>query len=423
MLKNLKLGTMKIKTSLLIAVWVITWNCLSAQELSEEQLRFLGNSAVSLGIDSISPSDEFSTVQSEIGNKRMVLIGEFNHGSKEVFLIRNELIKYLHQQAGFDVILFEAGIGELIHPEFNKDQFSPAQLTSGFFGPWRTKEFRGLMQYIKENKLSIAGFDAQRTGRSFETILSAAANDAKLDVETYEDLETQFGTLKSILPNRKIEYNDSLKEQTLKLIDGYEKVYNQLLLSKLSLSLKKSLLILKTIQNRIGFLTYMLEFKIDQDWNKRWAARDSMMADNVKWLAETIYSGKKIIVVGHNFHISKYNEKEQVMGEYLLPHYSNDMYSIGIYAKTGTFLSNYGHEETMKPSDSLNLDIKHIINALKNEVNFLPIPKEKQPGSEWLFQAIITNDTFVDLSNSNTTVLSENYDGLILLQHISTPDK
>ncbi|HEV7783653.1 MAG TPA: hypothetical protein VGO58_20420 [Chitinophagaceae bacterium] len=54
----------------------------------------------------------------------MVLIGEPNHGSKEIFLLRNSLIKFLHESHGFDIILFESGIGELIRADISKDQLT-----------------------------------------------------------------------------------------------------------------------------------------------------------------------------------------------------------------------------------------------------------------------------------------------------------
>ena len=38
------------------------------------------------------PDNVFDHVKAEIGDKKFILIGEFNYGSKEVFLVRNELI-------------------------------------------------------------------------------------------------------------------------------------------------------------------------------------------------------------------------------------------------------------------------------------------------------------------------------------------
>ncbi|WP_353056736.1 erythromycin esterase family protein [Paenibacillus polysaccharolyticus] len=35
--------------------------------------------------------------------------------------------------------------------------------------------------------------------------------------------------------------------------------------------------------------------------------RDRVMADNLTWLAKTVYPNEKMIVWGHNYHIRKHN--------------------------------------------------------------------------------------------------------------------
>ncbi|MEM7297913.1 MAG: erythromycin esterase family protein [Bacteroidota bacterium] len=324
---------------------------------------------------------------------------------------------------GFEVILFESGIGELILADLHQDKLSSTQMTYGFFSGWRTKEFGELMEYIKAENLSLAGFDVQRTGGSFKHVLRDIGTAAKLDTTLFVDLESRFGALKPLLTNRRIEYNDSIALLTNNLIHDYEQVYDHLLETDQPLPIKKSLLTLRALQNRKDYLRYMLDFKKDMDWNKRWAARDSLMANNLVWLSENIYQNRKIIVIGHNYHISQFSENEEAMGEFLLRKYPDDMYSIGVYTKTGTYLGNYGNEKEMSGPDENQLDIKHCIAAIGHELSFLPIPEKRTKGEEWLYEEIITSDTFVDLSNSNSIILSKHFDALLLLQNSSPPEK
>ena len=262
-------------------------------------------------------------------------------------------------------------------------------MTYGFFGGWRTSEFRELMTYVKSEEVSIAGFDVQRTGGSFNPLLSKLSISANIDSIYYHHLETNYGILKKQLSNWKIKFSDSLQFKVEEIIQDYEEVYFKILNSSESHSLKKSLLILKTIENRVDYLNYMLQFKIDKNWNKRWATRDSLMADNIEWLSRNIYRNKKIIVVGHNFHISKYNEKENVMGEFLKSKFKNKMYSIGVYARSGKYLDNYGKEEILTEPDNSNIDIKHIIKAVGNKMSFITIPEKPINGDEWMRKPII----------------------------------
>lgn len=412
---------MPLPLKLVAILLILLSSNINGQVLSTDQRAFLDQYAVDLSGSELL--DGFAQIKSEIEDKRFVLIGEFNHGSKEVFLLRNKLIAYLNDSCGFHVLLFESGIGELIDSDFNKAVISPKQMTYGLLGGWRTKEFEQLMELVKDRQLSMAGFDVQRTGRSFERILDGVAVTSNIDTTLFYNLENRFGQLKSLLSNRRVSYHDSIRLKTNHLIADYDQLYVALMEVEAMTSVKQILLALKTVQNRVRYLTYMLDFKEGNDWNKRWAARDSLMAENVTWLAENIYPNQKIIVIGHNFHISKHNEKEEVMGEFLLRKYPDQMYSIGVYAKSGSYLGNYGDENEMTVAAAEQLDIKHIIEALNVEVSYLHIPKQRTVGDEWLYQKIITNDTFVDLSNSNSVNLSKYFDGLLLLQNVSIPEK
>lgn len=397
--------------------------CLQGQSLTIDQQKFLKEHALPIALKADAKQYSWKGVLESIQDKRIVLIGEFNHGSKEVFQIRNELIRELHDSLDFDVILFESGIGEQIYGEYNKDSLTSAQMTYGLFGPWRTKEFRELMEFVQTENIAIAGFDIQRTGGSFVKLLDEIAIPIALDSAFLRDLEAQFGKLRKALPNRKVNL-DAVQQRTVDLMKQYISVYAKLQASVLPIPLEKSMLILQTLSNRIDYLEYMLAFKMDKNWNKRWAARDSLMADNVIWLADHIYPGKKLIIIGHNFHISRYNEKEEVMGEYLLPRYSDELYAIGIFAASGEYLNNYGKIEKMTAPDSSQLDIKHIISAMADKPIFLPVSSIAKTGaSAWLDEPVIINDTFIDLSNSNSMILRKSFDGLLLLDQVSVPEK
>lgn len=111
------------------------------------------------------------------------------------------------------------------------------------------------------------------------------------------------------------------------------------------------------------------------------------------------------------------------MGEFLKKEYGAEMYSIGVFAGSGSFANNQGAEERLKPISTDGIDIKQIINELNYKLGFLNIPKKEKKGLDWLFENIIINDTFIDLSNSNKMVLSKSFDGLIFIDKISLPEK
>lgn len=395
---------------------------VGAQQDTPLNLDFLKKEIKSIKVDSTYSNGNWNPVLKEVKNRRIVLLGELNHGSKEIFLSRNDLIKSLHKKHGFNTILFEFGIGELISIDIQKEQLSAKEMTNGLFGGWRTNEFIHLMNFVKSNNISISGFDVQRTGSDFENLLTNEAERIGLDSNTYSDLEKRFSEQKIKLTRRKAVY-DSLHYATSKLIEDYTLLKHSLEKIGIQEGAQTSNFIIKTIENRIAFLRYYLDFVKDKNWSKRWNARDFMMFSNIDWLLKTVYKNEKVIVVAHNFHISKFNEKEEVMGEYLKKAYDSEMYSIGVFAGKGSYYNNSGLEENLKPISKKGLDIKDIINKLNYKVGFLDIPKKASKNFNWLFKDIIINDTFIDLSGSNQMNLSKAFDGLIFIDSISPPKK
>lgn len=364
----------------------------------------------------ITQGDDFSKadwtgISGNITEKRLVLLGEFTHGANEIFEMQNSLIRYLHENHDFDVILFESGIGELIDLNEKKNELTPAELTYGFFGGWRNQSRRNLMDFIKEMDLSFAGFDSQRFGRSFQETLRKEAIRHTEDSLLYSDLEKQFTSVSSRL--RSLPY-DSIRVETEKLISDYERILEILEDNG------GDIIISRTILNRIEYLRYYLEFTQNGDWSARFGARESIMAENIIWLAENIFPNQKLIIMAHNYHISRKNEKESTMGEYLNDHYGDQMYSIASFASEGSYADNSGKPKSMEPPDTTQLDIKHIIEKLDGFCQYVPVKSNNVS----LFNRNLTlNDTFIDLWGTNEMVLSKHFDALVFLRKVSPPQK
>ena len=413
---------MMTKYKIFSVIILLSLSYTYGQGLTSNERKLIRQSAANIEVDSLYENGNWSQLLKQIKNKRIVLLGEFNHGSKEVYLSRNDLIKNLHEKLGFDVILFESGLGELAPMDIYRQKLSAQYMTVGLIGGWRTLEFENLMEYIKIKDISISGFDVQRSGGAFERFFEIVLKSKSIDTGLSRNLENRFNNIKKRLSSNTVPF-DSIQHSTLSLIEDYSRLQN-LLVSELNTEFDKKLVLAKkTITNRITFLKYQLDFKNDKNWSKRWKARDLAMAENIEWLIESLYPNRKIIIIGHNFHIAKYNENEEVMGEFLKRSYNADMYSIGVFAKAGNYFDNSGREKKMSPPDSKRLDIKHVINNLDGNLNFLDIHSQSKKGFNWLFKKLIINDTFIDLSNSNEMVLSKHFDGLLLLNSVSTPKK
>ncbi|REJ77952.1 MAG: hypothetical protein DWQ47_16480 [Acidobacteria bacterium] len=384
---------------------------------------FLADSKVSafdVEVDRDYRGGDWTPVLEKVRKKQIVLLGEFNHGSKEVFVTRNGLVKALHEKAGFDVILVESVIGEVAAIDIGREEINGPFLTLGFIGPWRTVEFRELMEFAKARNLSFAGFDVQRTGGSFGGLLSAEAKARRIDPVHFETLEDRFTAVSRELQNSKTEY-ETVRQKTLDLADAYEELDSMLWDRASDNKSRAYLLVRKTLANRIEYLRFRLQFLKDRDWSRRWKARDSAMADNVSWLIQNLYKDRKIIIIGHNFHIARHNGKEEVMGEFLAQKFGDRMYSLGTFAGNGSYFGNSGREARMSPPDGEKLDLKQIIGNLKGRVNFVDLGLENEANAVFSREMIVS-DTFIDLSGSKSMVLSKHFDGLILIDKVSPPE-
>lgn len=382
--------------------------------LSPTQIEWLRSNSEDIEVDETYQNGSWEPVIERMKDKRVIMLGEFSHGCQEIFQSRNDLIKVLHETLGIKVILFESGLGEVGTINLYKEEFSAAEMVRGLIGPWRNSHLVDLMQFVKDQQIAIGGYDIQRSGRQFVRLLNEVLAESGIRAL---HVENQYASIRSLLSNRNVEY-DSVSTPTLQLITQYESIAN-----KLASETKQDdriYLTLQTIQNRVDYLRYMLQFAEDKNWRLRWKARDEGMANNLEFISKTFYPEETILVIGHNFHIARYNEHEEVMGELLSFHDPKAIYTLGVFAGGGTYATNSGAETAMMPPDENTLDIKEVIKYLGGRVNFLPIGEfEKSPENAWLFQPLVINDSFIDLIGSNKLAPTKHFDGLLLLDKVT----
>lgn len=371
----------KVILALLLPLFILP---SPAQQLGKKQLKFLQKHAHTIQIDSSSNLVTLRSLNDVLKNKRIVLLGEFTHGAKEINQVKNALIKHLHEELDYNVLLLESGVGEVMGMETDRQAHAPQELLSmGLFGPWRTEEYLDLMSYLKNNdSLQVGGFDVQRSGQAFahylEEVMALIEPD---EVAIAEALEQDFGQFANSMRQNQLDSVMMSRKKTLdkNYLQFYQKITDHQKQLETQLSPLQVALTLKTIENRLSFLKYYFQFKKDNNYSKRWAARDSIMASNIIWFAEQVYPKEKIIISAHNFHIAKYNEKELVMGEILLEQYTNEMYSIGIFGGAGTLANNARKPEPLTPPTESN-DIKRFVNASPAENTFINIPQNPKKG-------------------------------------------
>lgn len=103
-------------------------------------------------------------------DKSIVLLGEVAHGIAEQNRIRVRLIKYLHQEHGFNVIAFESSLHDGYFTDKDVQKLDNIDVLKNALYPfWHTTDLVDLVDYMKQlyssdNPIHLAGFDIHSTG-------------------------------------------------------------------------------------------------------------------------------------------------------------------------------------------------------------------------------------------------------------------
>jgi hypothetical protein len=99
----------------IVLVSVITMSHSFAQSGAGLSQQWMDRNVYKIGGDSGTLS-EYQFLKHEIGNKRIVALGEATHGDGATFEARAQLINFLMSEMNFEVIIFEAGMFDLQIP-------------------------------------------------------------------------------------------------------------------------------------------------------------------------------------------------------------------------------------------------------------------------------------------------------------------
>lgn len=220
-----------------------------------------------------SLDEKWGFLKPVLQDKRIVALGESLHGVKEYNTYKLELIQYLHEELGFNVIALESDLAMNFIGNQYRDQISDTLLLKKLITPvWHTEQHLKLIQYLKSHPaLNLIGFDL-------------------IDIHA---IDSAFETL-SITPSAQF------SQETL--VQYYQ-------------------LIQPLYKNETHFYN---------------GFRDTLMAKNLHWIIEELYPDEKIIISAANDHIAKMEmSRYGYMGKLLAQDYLEEYYSIGFFHGLG----------------------------------------------------------------------------------------
>ena len=258
-------------------------------------------------IKSINPSNENYTdlepLKKVISDARVVMLGEQSHGDGLAFEAKTRIIKMLHEEMDFDVLVWESDFYGLNH----SDEQTIDQTKSNIFYVWTNcKQVKGIFDYAKsiensDNPLIFSGCDTRHYGL-YTT--KNYVNDFKKFLESIESFEFNDNYIKFENILKEVIENEYDSKATIEQQKFFYKVIDEI---KHKLEMKKANNKLFWLQELENLNTYAFFSWKNNPKNPGISSeeRDIQMGMNLKWLAEVKYPDKKIIFWAHNGHIIK----------------------------------------------------------------------------------------------------------------------
>lgn len=320
-----------------------------------------------------------SELKVELRDKKIVVLGESLHEDGTTMLIKTELVHFLHDSLGFNLLLFEAGTRDCYKLDSllsNGVEESPSRYLWSFWTmSWQS---RPLWKYIQSsqtsgNPLHIGGIDCQYSGSTSDSIRFNEILDlSNIDYTTAKLRYPQFTSLRNHLSS--VLYSDSfsLDKKSMDDLDNE--------LAELESRIHSGNWCEEYISGMLNVLEYSQKYKKSDP--KRIAWRDSLMFDNFKKHLNK-RPEDKIILWCANMHAARgfWNGAKRPicnLGRRIADNYGGELYTI--------LFDNYSRHSSQCPADEYyigkNYSLESWLHERLERDNFYYISDLKPLGSQ-----------------------------------------
>jgi erythromycin esterase len=369
-------------------------------------------------------------LRSLLAGKRIVALGESAHEVAQFSLVKTRLIRFLHEELGFDVLAFEGSLYECYRANELVGGMAPIDVLLAT-GVWPQHELLPLFEYIEKTHrtlapLRIAGVDIHPTSRRcttrpafFRDLIEPVDHSYARTV--YEMDSTTVGGAATI--------GQLLYAWKKRAADDPEmgRFYRQLaaFLRDHEAEVRRAWSGAPDAPRVGGQVAWCLAQLADASRQSYFAVRDSSMALNCDFLVNELYPGKKIILWAHNVHIRRDNAAVSSdgpsMGTWISRRYGPAYYCLGLYMYRGTLRTEGRVVDLLSPTPG---GLESILYRGGLRYSFVDLSRaahrrdaEHHRGAEWMFEPLVA-ESWGGIDRDEKLVPTDQYDGIVFIETV-----
>lgn len=375
-------------------------NRFNKKDLIERSTAIIPNSSVDFS--------DLEFLKSKIDTTLPIFLGESSHTIGDYNHLRVRMIKYLHEKLNYNVIVFEAPFSNLQYINENRGVLTAEKMVRmGLYSIWKTDDLVELMNYLKTHpKLKIVGVDCQDYYVDSLTINSYYSKIGKHNSELAKEYKQVTLDFLQLMKADPFEYKEQNKIENQKIMARIDTFIQSLFKNKLNdfeLQFQLS-----------NYKNSCIEFNMFKpDFSKACRFRDSTMSENYLTLTKNLFPNEKVIVWGHNSHLSKNSldaNYPKSMGEFLNEKIKFN--AIGLYAYGGNYEFSYTKEtKTIKKPSKKYLEYY----LHQNDLELSYIDLKNIFSDSWLNKTYKTLHTGHGIKHITPSL---SFDAIIFFQHV-----
>lgn len=378
------------------------------------------NSTIEFTLD-LEKFESLSGWRETLKGAEIIALGENTHGLGETFTSKTEIVKFLHQELGFDLVLFESGFGDAALAWEKLDSLSTQEFTNAFSSNfyYKSEEIERLLSYVKSQngKLKIQGIDCQPQQDYLIKRMTEIAQpfDSSLAMSVVTEMK-RFNKLYQFENNKDTLAFNKQRDRFIFFLNNYNTFLNKNTTELLTSGATKNEISALKKSNECFINTYSeIEIGDMMSWPASYNLRDKSMFEIIKWY-KVNNPKSKLIIWAQNSHIennAKPNNNVNWMGHYLKNTYGDKYYSIGTVVYSGKNL-NFNGTFDFEHNDKNYL--AYYLNQFQKEKFILDLRKYAK--------ADFTNQLLLGMeSNGNTVAFKakERFDGLLFIKYSDIP--